>query len=328
MLTTPVRRAKEDREWSYADHVAGPPAVISDVNQASGSVPGKGVLMKILSTLLVSFMCLFSQACSGTTGAPQHKEPGKGIAGENEVIVTYIANEGVLVSSGGHQVLIDGLHRRYSPAYAFPPDGLREKLENARRPYDDIDLVLVSHFHGDHFHAESVGMHLLNNPKAKLASSPQVVNSVLGSYSEAEKIKTRAIVVKHEWKRSEDIEINGVKVRFLGLRHGSERFKAMENLGHLIEVGGKKFLHIGDADMTAENFAVHRLAEENIDVAFIPFWFLQSAKGRGLVEKLFSPKNIIAVHISPSDASKVKADLESRYKDITVFTEILQSKTF
>jgi hypothetical protein len=29
--------------------------------------------------------------------------------------VTYVGNEGVLISSGPHQLLIDGLHREYKP---------------------------------------------------------------------------------------------------------------------------------------------------------------------------------------------------------------------
>jgi hypothetical protein len=37
------------------------------------------------------------------------------------VEITYIANEGVLISSGGKQVLIDGLHREYERDYAFLP---------------------------------------------------------------------------------------------------------------------------------------------------------------------------------------------------------------
>src|ERR687891_2998557 len=56
-------------------------------------------------------------------GNADQQKPGSGIT------VTYIANEGVLISSSQKQVLIDGLHREYKPAYAFPPPELRESLE-------------------------------------------------------------------------------------------------------------------------------------------------------------------------------------------------------
>src|SRR5687768_13022928 len=92
--------------------------------------------------------------------------------------VQYIANEGLLISSRDKRVLIDGLHRLYKPDYAYLPDVEREKIEAAQAPFDKIDLVLVSHLHGDHFHPESVGLYLKHNTKAVFASSQQVVDEV------------------------------------------------------------------------------------------------------------------------------------------------------
>jgi L-ascorbate metabolism protein UlaG (beta-lactamase superfamily) len=71
----------------------------------------------------------------------------------------------------------------------------------------------------------------------------------------------------------------GIKIKFLGLRPSGERFKEIQNLGCVIEIGGKKILHIGDADMTAENFSLFNLSHEKIDVAFIPYWYLMSSDG-------------------------------------------------
>jgi Cft2 family RNA processing exonuclease len=64
--------------------------------------------------------------------------------------------------------LIDGLHREYGPDYAFLPDSERQKIETAKAPFDKIDLILVSHLHLDHFHAQSVGLYLQHNPRAVL----------------------------------------------------------------------------------------------------------------------------------------------------------------
>ena len=55
--------------------------------------------------------------------------------------ITYIANEGVLISSGDTQVLIDGLHREYQRDYAFLPAAQRNRIENAQTPFHQIDLV-------------------------------------------------------------------------------------------------------------------------------------------------------------------------------------------
>ena len=69
--------------------------------------------------------------------------------------ITYIANEGVLIAAGDGQVLIDGLHRPYYPMYAVLPPAQRDLIETARPPFDEIDVILVSHVHRDHFHAET-----------------------------------------------------------------------------------------------------------------------------------------------------------------------------
>ncbi len=121
---------------------------------------------------------------------------------------------------------------------------------------------------------------------------------------------------------------DGIKLKILGLRHGSERFRSIQNPGHIIEVGGKKLLHIGDADMTAENFAAFNLAKENIDIAFIPFWYLLSDSGRSLVKDEFNPGQIIAVHISPKDAEQVSAKLKEVYPEVIAFTQILEERDF
>jgi len=246
----------------------------------------------------------------------------------NGFSVTYIANEGVLISSGQKQVLIDGLFRAYKPDYAFPPPTLLSTLESARAPYNEIDLILVSHLHGDHFHGESVGLHLKNNPNATLVSSAQIVDGVKKEFVGFQEIESRVKQVTPEWKTRIEYKTDGIRVEVLGLRHGGSNFSWIQNLGHVIEIGDKKLLHIGDADMTAENFASFRLHEKGIDIAFIPSWYLLSENGRKLVQEQFAPKHIIAVHVSPDEAKEVAEQIKKTNPEATVFTKILESKSF
>lgn len=242
--------------------------------------------------------------------------------------IRYIANEGVLIRAGGKQVLIDSLHREYKPAYAFPPPDLQKLLETAAKPYDKINLLLVSHVHLDHFHPEAVALYLRNNPKAVFASSEQATSEIQKSFADYEKIKSQIKTVAHEWEKAVEYDQDGIKVRFLGLRHANAQYIGIQNLGHLIEMGGKKLLHIGDADMTAENFAAFNLSKENIDVAFIPYWFLLSEDGRKLVKEQFNPKQIVAVHISPGDAEKTLEELKKDNAGVIAFTKILEERNF
>jgi L-ascorbate metabolism protein UlaG (beta-lactamase superfamily) len=247
---------------------------------------------------------------------------------DNSLTVTYIANEGVLISAGGKQVLIDGLHREYKPAYLFPPPELLSALEQARDPYHKINVVLVSHLHLDHFHPESVGLHLKHNKSAQLVSSEQIISGMKEKFAGFAEIESRVRQVTPAWKSQIPVALDGIKIKILGLRHSGSNFTWIQNLGHVIEIGGKKLLHIGDADMTAENFSSFRLHEENIDIAFIPYWFLLSSEGRSFVVDQFRPKQIIAVHVPPAEAETAIREITKAIPGTIVFTKVLESRRF
>jgi L-ascorbate metabolism protein UlaG (beta-lactamase superfamily) len=276
----------------------------------------------ILSIFLSWLFILKSRQESVATQPPLQLPPG------NSLAITYIANEGVLISAGDKQVLIDGLHREYKPDYLFPAPALLSTLEQAREPYNNIDVLLVSHLHLDHFHPESVGLHLKNNKSAQLISSEQIVSGVKEKFANFPEIESRVKQVTPGWKSQTTVEHAGIKIKVLGLKHSGSNFTWIQNLGHVIEIGGKKLLHIGDADMTAENFSSFRLHEENIDIAFIPYWFLFSEKGRALVTEQFRPKQIIAVHVSPSEADATISSFAKSNPGTIVFTKSLESRSF
>ena len=242
--------------------------------------------------------------------------------------VRYIANEGVLISSRDKRVLVDGLHRRYGPEYAYLPDAEREKIEAARAPFDKIDLVLVSHLHGDHFHPESVGLYLKHNTKAVFASSPQVVDEVAGKFAEYATIKGRATPIAYTLKSIQPMKIAGIDVSFLGVGHGSGRHASIQNLGHVISLGGKKLLHIGDADISDEIFDAFDLEQEAIDIAFLPSWFLTTKNGQALIDRHIKPKHIIAVHVGPSDAEEIRREIKKVYPAADVFSTMLEKRVF
>ena len=242
--------------------------------------------------------------------------------------ITYIANEGVLISSGDKQVLIDGLHREYERGYAFLPAPEREKIEGAKAPFDEIDLILVSHLHLDHFHPESVGLHLKHNPEATLVSSQQVVEEVEKKFKEYQSIKARVTGATPLLKEKVAMKAAGIDFEILGLGHGSGRHSWIQNLGHVIKLGGKKLLHLGDVDTSAEIFESFNLDEEAIDIAFIPVWFLLGKEGQTIVREQIKPKQIIAVHISPDDAEKVARQIKQAFPNAVAFTTMLEKRLY
>ena len=283
---------------------------------------------KLFSLLILLAAVACGQAKKAETLKPDEITKPVVVKTGTGLTVRYIANEGVLIASGDKQILIDGLHREYKPAYLFPPPEMQAVLENARPPYDRINILLVSHIHLDHFHPQSIGTYLRSNPGSLLATSEQAIDEVTKGFHGSEKINSQIMPIPHEWKKSVEMNLNGIKIKFLGLRHSGERFKDIQNLGHVIEIGGKKLLHIGDADMTAENFSAFNLWQEKSDVAFIPYWFLITPEGRAFVKDQFNPKSVIAVYIPPAEAEAVTAQLKKDLPEATAFTKILEERSF
>jgi L-ascorbate metabolism protein UlaG (beta-lactamase superfamily) len=235
---------------------------------------------------------------------------------------------GVLLSSGDKQVLIDAIHRKYKPAYVFPPPELLGDLESARASYDSIELILVTHMHLDHFHPESVGLHLKNNSKSMIVSSAQVVGEIGKGFAESEKIKGQMREVTPEWGKRIDLEVNGIKLSLLGLRHVNAQHRSVQNIGYLVEIGGKKVLHVGDAELTVENFAPFGLEKEKIDVAILPQWFFEQGGGCEMVKKLIGAKTLISTHISADYGDEAKTRNKRTCAGSDAFTTVLEERTY
>jgi L-ascorbate metabolism protein UlaG (beta-lactamase superfamily) len=273
-------------------------------------------------------LAFFVLAWAWTTPAPVYLAETTGAPQTATVEITYVANEGVLLSSGGKQVLIDGLHREYERDYAFLPPAEREKIETAKAPFDKIDLILVSHRHLDHFHPESVGLHLQHNPRATLVTSQQLVEEVEKNFKNYPTISARVTAATPQWKERVAMKVAGVDFEILRLSHGTGRHATIQNLGHIIKLGGKKLLHVGDADTAVENFETFNLDEEQIDIAFIPYWFLIGTEGQTIVRDHIKPKQIIAVHISPGESERTITQMKQLFPGAVAFTTMLEKKTF
>ena len=278
----------------------------------------------LLALAAISLSCAATQPTAFIPSTDESEE----MPADASIEVRYIANEGVLISSRDKRVLIDGLHRRYKDDYAFLPDVEQEKIEAARPPFDKIDLLLVSHLHGDHFHPEAVGLYLKNDTKAMFASSQQVVDEVAAKYAEYGTIKGRVTPIAYTLKSIQPMRLAGIDVTFLGVGHGSGRHASIQNLGHIISLSGKKLLHLGDADISEEIFDAFDLEQQGIDIAFLPSWFLTSNNGRALVERHIKPKHIIAVHVGPGDAEEITREVKKNFPAADVFSTMLEKRVF
>lgn len=245
---------------------------------------------------------------------------------QDGVAITFLANEGVLLSSGRHKVLIDALFQKYETGFAIPPDSTRAALEQASAPFDSVALILVTHRHGDHFHPSSVVAHMRANVHARLLTSAQVIDSLSGRLVGTHGLASRMLprTTPSGVRRTEIID--GITVHVLGLPHGGQRHRAVEHLGYIVELGGRRVLHVGDTEIGEAAFAPFRLDTARIDVALLPQWMVTSDDGRRTIERWIRPKQVVAMHVGEGRGEDAIRDVRAAFPGAVTLTRSLETR--
>jgi len=245
--------------------------------------------------------------------------------------VTYVSNEGFLVSVNGIKILIDALF-----GWGGTPDdsvkGIMEKIIAGTSPFDGITLTMVTHGHEDHFAPVLVGNHLKNSPETVMICPQETGISLELNYNGFPEIKEQVMACTPGWKTAVQVTANGIRIKVLGLRHSDEPNFEIPHAGYLIMVEGYKIVHLGDALHTIDNFdSFQWLKNEEIDIAFVPEWYLRYPEGKKIIDEYINPKNIVFMHIPPNGEARVLQEAD-RFKaelpDVTVFKTPMEKKIF
>jgi L-ascorbate metabolism protein UlaG (beta-lactamase superfamily) len=263
-----------------------------------------------------SFLFILPLGFAGTQDQDAPRPPKKPV----ELEVRALANEGFLLTVGDDVVAIDAFVAEPYVGYAALSGEPLEALLSGTGPFESLDVALASHYHRDHFQGEPAQRFLAARPDCLFASSPQVIDALWDAETEAldgvQEDKIRDFLPKP--KKEDLLEVGKIRIEILRLSHGTGRFADVQNLGHVITVGGVTALHVGDAAMVPENFAAYALPKRGIDVAFVPYWYFDDPLGLRIVEEHFRPANLVACHIPPSELKAVTARLKENHPDVQV----------
>jgi L-ascorbate metabolism protein UlaG (beta-lactamase superfamily) len=248
--------------------------------------------------------------------------------------VTYLANEGFMIAGGGRKLLIDALFRESDGNYAAPSPATRESLEQAREPFADVDAVFATHYHYDHFEAEAVAAHLTNNPQAFFFSTNQAADK-LKATGKFDAVKTRVVAALPKEGERFQSGHRGIHVQLLNIHHG--RSRPVENLGFIVEIAGKRVLHIGDSEAEAAVFQKYEVVKDRIDVAFLPFWYFLNDDHKRAVREQIQPRHIVVMHIEQDNFlnrirggswQKKWAQIKAEFPNAVYFERELEKKSF
>lgn len=231
-------------------------------------------------------------------------------AQEKELNIKYIGNMGVLVSSGDSKILIDALHQGNPWGYGEPSEETINNIINHKNEFADVDIFFATHRHIDHFNNRLV-YEFLKNGKCKTVLTQQAVDDIKNTYKDFEKIKSLITVTDNSENGIINFKHDNIAVKAMNISHGN----TTQNTGYLVELGGFKILHVGDAAQEPKNFLKYNVAKENIDVAFLPLWFLDEEE----LLKSVNAKQIIFVHVGNDDIGKYDNLLKSNQ---IIFTKL------
>ncbi len=228
--------------------------------------------------------------------------------------ITYVANAGFLIECDTTKILIDALFGGWeSNWYQVPSDSLISLMKSAQPPFDNVDLVLVTHNHVDHFDPGITADHLANSGGATLVCTEQT-EELLAVSCEYSAIEGRIMAVSALPDSAVILRMQGVELRVLSTHHTPsierdtltgetvDRNRGLQHLEFVIGMNGYRLFHCGDGDLSKEaKYVAFGFGKDSVDVAFLQAWNAgeQLSYRQLLVRDVIKPVQIILMHRHP-----------------------------
>jgi len=222
-----------------------------------------------------------------------------------------VSNAGFLITAGDRKILIDAL-------YDGEPTGILNSVVAARPPFDAIDLILVTHDHPDHFSPDRVASAMSHSPEAIFVSSQRAVERLLVV---DDSLQDRAIPIQLQAGESEQLDVNGIGLEALYISHGVPN---LLNLGFVITVGDVRFFHTGDStadDITVSYLQSYGLPEMQLDVAFVPYFYLTRERYHAYALEGIQARYVIPMHY---ETRNPPLGVEADFPNAVVFHDTLE----
>lgn len=245
-----------------------------------------------------------------------------------DVTITQLANEGVILSDGQTRIMIDGLVVDSYSVYGGLTPEAAAAFDAVSGPFQGIELALASHRHHDHNQPAHACRFLQNSEGTRFASSAQVLGLMREKCRAFVTGSPRVREIDPQYGSPVELAAGDARITVFPLSHGTRKYARIQNYGHLVEMGGLRVLHIGDAAMDPTDFERAGLSDQRLDVALIPFWFFQPGPGGEVVAQYLDAPLKIAVHIPPGEMEEIRAYMDENYPGVTILDKPLAEIRF
>jgi L-ascorbate metabolism protein UlaG (beta-lactamase superfamily) len=286
------------------------------------NLKGRGIVRLIVA------LAALAMGGPGWTPSPGPLPPSAGP--ESPLTLTYVANMGVLVSSGETKVLIDALFDKPNPDYRAPAAGSLKAILKGEPPFDGIDLVLVTHNHPDHFDPGLAARYLESCSEPILVAPADAVEALRRAAADWAKISPRVVSFDLKVGENESRNLKGVSLTACRTLHSGD-LDAPMNLMYLFELEGRRVWHEGDSNGKPEVFQGFGLDRKPVDLAVVHYWFPLEPNCARFLQEVLKADHIALGHLPirlEGDAPGKIDQIRPYYKDIFLLLPGVHPKTF
>ncbi|MDD5921835.1 MAG: hypothetical protein PUC44_01455 [Eubacteriales bacterium] len=216
------------------------------------------------------------------------------------VSIQFVANSGVFVKYRGLSFLIDGIFGN-NPYFTPPIKEIKKAVFGMNSPFRDVDFLLFTHRHTDHFSAVYADEYAANNrirglfvPRA--GTDP---HSYLEDQRPLPKAEAKGILYEIYLQVGERLCIplaDECSVTFMCSRHLDwKTYATVVHCSILLTLGTKQFLFAADADGSPENRELFCNLGSLTAIFVTPLFFVHP-DGRHLLEAIH-PETAVLYHI-------------------------------
>ncbi|MCB0085643.1 MAG: MBL fold metallo-hydrolase [Caldilineaceae bacterium] len=198
--------------------------------------------------------------------------------------LTYVGHATMLIEIDGVRILTDPILRGRV--------GHLRRAATASDPMllEDVDVVLISHLHWDHFDPPSI---------RRLGNTPKLVGPT-GTAKTLNRRPLRRTLYNEvqEINVGEVLQVGPLEIRSTYAEHKGSRYPigpATESLGFVIssrENGGHSVYFAGDTDLFDDMQHVAQHLEHGLDVALLPVWGWGPTLGKGHMNPLRAAQSL------------------------------------
>lgn len=248
----------------------------------------------------------------------------------DQIKVTLLANEGILIEHAGFKLLIDALHDKNRGGFSPVSQENLKKIISAEAPFDGVSYLIFTHCHEDHFSPDILLEYLLYN-QVQMLFLPDIQSK---EYEDLRKItelrKTNVQLLNLPLFKKNSVRLNdSSKLTYFNSIHAGNAYKDVENYCFLLELGQKNLFFLADADYNVDYFD-EMLTDVSVNTLFVNLLYVNKPAGREIIRRIH-PEQLIVYHIpfEKDDTMHFRHIAQSdlkKYVDILPKTILLQDE--